>query len=244
MEFLLKFGKKEHLEQLKNGIVHFSPIELFQEDVTTFRGDKMEGKEYLNLSKPFVVNGVDISAYIEKAVISSIPDCPVRSFSASLLSHKNCHMVSEDTYALNDNFIAEMSQFGDHALLFNFSDFVNALVKNLEAAGCGYGYHPIKYIDKRNHGLIREYYDKIDEDSKSMAHLFVKDTANSYPLQNEWRFVFLIITTISTWAREMEKIFAQNFLLKCQFSQQMNFARLDAVEIAFLVIEEREYADT
>lgn len=103
MEFLLKFGKKEHLEQLKNGIVHFSPIELFQEDVTTFRGDKMEGKEYLNLSKPFVVNGVDISAYIEKAVISSIPDCPVRSFSASLLSHKNCHMVSEDTYALNDN---------------------------------------------------------------------------------------------------------------------------------------------
>ena len=54
----------------------------------------------------------------------------------------------------------------------------------------------------------------------------------------------LIITTISTWAREMEKIFAQNFLLKCQFSQQMNFARLDAVEIAFLVIEEREYADT
>ena len=49
---------------------------------------------------------------------------------------------------------------------------------------------PIKYIDKRNHGLIREYYDKIDEDSKSMAHLFVKDTANSYPLQNEWRFVF------------------------------------------------------
>ena len=72
MEFLLKFGKKEHLEQLKNGIVHFSPIELFQEDVTTFRGDKMEGKEYLDLSKPFVVNGVDISAYIEKAVISGI----------------------------------------------------------------------------------------------------------------------------------------------------------------------------
>ena len=106
MEFLLKFGKKEHLEQLKNGIVHFSPIELFQEDVTAFRGDKMEGKEHLDLSKPIVVNGVDISAYIEEAVISGIPDCPVRSFSASLLSHKNCHMVSEDTYALNDNLTA------------------------------------------------------------------------------------------------------------------------------------------
>ena len=29
MECLLKFGKKEHVEQLKNGIIHFSPIELF-----------------------------------------------------------------------------------------------------------------------------------------------------------------------------------------------------------------------
>ena len=33
---LIKFGKKEHLEQLKNGIVHFSPIEAFQNDPTVF----------------------------------------------------------------------------------------------------------------------------------------------------------------------------------------------------------------
>ena len=52
MVLLIKFGKKEHLEQLKNGIVHFSPIELFQEDPTDFRGDKMEGKHYIDTSKP------------------------------------------------------------------------------------------------------------------------------------------------------------------------------------------------
>ena len=94
MVLLIKFGKKEHLEQLKNGIVHFSSIELFQEDPTDFRGDKMEGKHYIDTSKPFLMNGTDISMYIS-------------------------------------------------------------------------------------------------EDQKSTAHLFVKDTSNAYPLQNEWRMIFL-----------------------------------------------------
>ena len=31
----------------------------------------------------------------------------------------------------------------------------------------------------------------ISEDQKSTAHLFVKDTSNAYPLQNEWRMIFL-----------------------------------------------------
>ena len=61
---LIKFGKKTHLEQLQNGIVHFSPIELFQKDSTSFRGDKMEGREYIDLSKLLVVNGLDISKYL------------------------------------------------------------------------------------------------------------------------------------------------------------------------------------
>ena len=94
MVLLIKFGKQEHLEQLKNGIVHFSPIEQFQEDPTDFRGDKMEGKHYIDTSKPFLMNGTDISMYIS-------------------------------------------------------------------------------------------------EDQKSTAHLFVKDTSNAYPLQNEWRMIFL-----------------------------------------------------
>lgn len=75
MVLLIKFGKKEHLEQLKNGIVHFSPIELFQEDPTDFRGDKMEGKHYIDTSKPFLINGTDISMYIKEAVVSYELNC-------------------------------------------------------------------------------------------------------------------------------------------------------------------------
>lgn len=191
MVLLIKFGKKEHLEQLKNGIVHFSPIELFQEDPTDFRGDKMEGKHYIDTSKPFLINGTDISMYIEDAVVSYELNCPVCSFSASLLSYNNCHMVSEGEYAPNDDFIAEMKKFGDYFLVFNAFDFIDSLAKEFEITGCGYEYHPVVYIDKHNHELVRGYFDTKSEDQKSTAHLFVKDTTNSYPLQNEWRMIFL-----------------------------------------------------
>jgi hypothetical protein len=40
---LIKFGKKERLGQLENGIVHFSALETFLEEPTTFHGDSMEG---------------------------------------------------------------------------------------------------------------------------------------------------------------------------------------------------------
>ena len=191
MVLLIKFGKHEHLEQLKNGIVHFSPIEQFQEDPTDFRGDKMEGKHYIDTSKPFLINGTDISMYIKEAVVSYELNCPVCSFSASLLSYNNCHMVSEGEYAPNDDFIAEMRKFGDYFLIFNAFDFIDSLAKEFEITGCGYEYHPMVYIDKHNHELVRGYFDTKSEDQKSTAHLFVKDTTNSYPLQNEWRMIFL-----------------------------------------------------
>ena len=191
MVLLIKFGKKEHLEQLKNGIVHFSPIEQFQEDPTDFRGDKMEGKHHIDTSKPFLINGTDISMYIKEAVVSYELNCPVCSFSASLLSYNNCHMVSEGEYAPNDDFIAEMKKFGDYFLVFNAFDFIDSLAKEFEITGCGYEYHPVVYIDKHNHELVRGYFDTKSEDQKSTAHLFVKDTSNAYPLQNEWRMIFL-----------------------------------------------------
>ena len=100
-------------------------------------------------------------------------------------------MVSEGEYAPNDDFIAEMRKFGDYFLVFNAFDFIDSLAKEFEITGCGYEYHPMVYIDKHNHELVRGYFDTKSEDQKSTAHLFVKDTTNSYPLQNEWRMIFL-----------------------------------------------------
>ena len=60
----IKFGKKEHLEQLRNGIVHFSTLKTFQKDPTSFRGDKMEGRLYIDPKQPMLVNGLDISSFM------------------------------------------------------------------------------------------------------------------------------------------------------------------------------------
>ena len=39
---LAKFGKKEHLEQLKEGNIFFNAIQTYRDDGTDYRGDKME----------------------------------------------------------------------------------------------------------------------------------------------------------------------------------------------------------
>lgn len=187
---LLKFGKKEHLEQLKNGIVHFSQLETFQNDPTTFRGDKMEGKEYIDPSKPFIINGHDISSYIKEATVSHEYECPLWSFSASMLSYKNCHQISDGIYSPNESFITEMKQFGDYFLSFNGYAFIDSLKQEFDRTQCSYEYHPIKYMDKHDYDLIHKYYSGFSEAESHTRHLFVKDTANGYPLQNEWRIVF------------------------------------------------------
>ena len=152
---LIKFGKKEHLEQLKNGIVHFSSLKAFQEDPTAFRGDSMEGRLLLDPSKPFLINGKDISPYIQRAEISYELDCPLLSFSASMLSKDNCHQTSNGLYTINEEFINEMKQFGDHFLIFNAFAFINALIAEFRKTQCDYEFHPITYIDKNNHHLIQ-----------------------------------------------------------------------------------------
>lgn len=190
MQLLIKFGKKEYLEQLRTGIVHFSRLETFQKDPTTFRGDKMEGKHYIDPSKPFLINGTDFSGYVKEATISyEFDNCVVLSFSASMLSFQTCHIVSEGLYTPNDNFIAEMKQFGDSFLIIDASALINALKKEFESTRCSYEYHPIVYIDKRNYNQIQAYYTGLDNDRKITGHLFVKDTVRSYPLQNEWRVI-------------------------------------------------------
>ena len=108
----IKFGKKEHLEQLRNGIVHFSTLKTFQKDPTSFRGDKMEGRLYIDPKQPMLVNGLDISSFMKECVISYETNCPEFSFSASILSRKNCHKCTDGLYTVNQEYLNEMRQFG------------------------------------------------------------------------------------------------------------------------------------
>lgn len=186
---LIKFGKKEHLEQLKKGIIHFSEIQTFQHDPTNFRGDKMEGKHYMNPRSPFIINGVDISSYIEEGVFSYEMNCNVLSFSASMISRKNSHKISDKIYTINEDFLQEMEQFGKFCLIFWPQNFISAMKDELNRTKCDYEYHPVTYINKHDYKSIQEYYDQMSEERKRTGHLFVKNAVGGYPLQNEWRFI-------------------------------------------------------
>jgi hypothetical protein len=182
---LLKFGQKEHLEQLKNGMVHFRPIEYFRKERTSFRGDPMEGTLYLNPNKPFLINGTDISPMIEKATISREIKGNVLSFSASILSKDNCHSNNDNTFTPNDDFVEEMSKFGDHVLIFN-EDLIIKLRDVLDPIMCLCVWRPVLYCDKNNPDEVRNVCADTPEDIRDILEFF-KD--KSYKKQNEWRIV-------------------------------------------------------
>ena len=185
----IKFGKKEHLEQLRNGIVHFSTLKTFQKDPTSFRGDKMEGRLYIDPKQPMLVNGLDISSFMKECVISYETNCPEFSFSASILSRKNCHKCTDGLYTVNQEYINEMRQFGECFLIINAFELIEALRTEFSNTGSGFEYHPIVYINKTNYSKIQEYFNNLSSKNRLTGHLFLKDDTNSYRIQNEWRMV-------------------------------------------------------
>ena len=185
----LKFGKKEHLEQLKNGEVHFRPIETFQEDVTTFRGDAMEGKVYYDLRHPLIINGLDISPFAKDVVMSYDMGGTILTFSAAILCKGNCHRLESGLYAPNESFIEEMRQFGDWFLLFSGYELITDLKAALKTKEASIAWHPIHYCDKRNPDEVQKYFSSCPEGDEKCAHLFLKD--NSYSKQYEWRMAII-----------------------------------------------------
>ena len=190
---LIKFGKAEHLEQLKKGIVHFSTIETFQEDPTSHRGDRLDGR--LLLEPMVIINGHDYSPYCEEVLLSHETDCPQLSFSASILSKEICHITPKKLYAINEDFIEEMKHFDGYCLIINASSFVRALKTELDKAKCDYEYHKMDYVDKHDFHKMREYFSGLSSERQPSGHLFVKDRTDSYLLQNEWRFVVFDINS-------------------------------------------------
>ena len=154
----LKFGKKEHLQQLKNGLVHFRPLSTFVEDSSHFRGDCLEGRLLLDLSHPFLINGVDFAPHAKEIIHSYAGFDSVLSFSAAMLNYDNCHAAQDSLFALNADFIEEMLQFGDHVLIFSADEFISELNKKLSSYKCICSYRPIFYCDKTNYAAISDYF--------------------------------------------------------------------------------------
>ena len=193
---LLKFGKKEHLEQLKSGSVHFRPVEYFQNEPTAFRGDRMEGKLYIDSTKPILINGFDISPYVEEVTQTYQIDGNVLSFSASKLSKKVCHRNEDGTFTPNNDFISEMLKFGEYVLAFNGYEFIDKLREALGKQQCPLKYRSILYCDKKSPKDVQSLFTGLTEEDKDLVYFFIKD--NDYSIQNEWRMVLFDIDNLFT----------------------------------------------
>lgn len=184
----LKFGKKEHLQQLKEGIVHFRPLSSFIEDTSNFRGDRLEGSLLIDTSYPILINGFDIAPYTKEAVQTFVGFDSILSFSIAKLDHTNCHAIKDGLFALNDDFIEEMKQFGSHVLIFSADDFIRGLTKAIEKHKCICAYGPISYYDKTDHAKISKHFQSLADSENPYEYCFIKDFF-PYSKQNEWRVI-------------------------------------------------------
>ena len=187
----LKFGKKEHLQQLKDGIVHFRPLSSFVEDATCFRGDRLEGRLLIDLSHPFLVNGVDFRPYVKEVISSYVGLESILSFSAAMLDYNNCHATEDGLFTPNDDFIAEMQQFGSYFLVFSADDFILAINEAIQGRKAHYMYRPICYCDKTDSPGVTKYFETIRNQGttpRPYDNCFLKDRT-PYFKQNEWRVI-------------------------------------------------------
>lgn len=191
----LKFGKKEHLQQLKDGVVHFRPLSSFKNDSTHFRGDRLEATLLIDKSHPVIINGMDISPYIKEVTQTFDGFDSILSFSAAKLDYNNCHAIEDGLFTVNDDFIAEMEQFGSHFLIFSAEEFIWGLEESLKMHTCNFVYHSIFYCDKTDHAAISRHFKDIEDTAEPYEYCFIKDYT-PYAKQNEWRIIIHDINSV------------------------------------------------
>lgn len=194
----MKVQKREYLEPIEKGVFFFSKIDSFRKDQADYRMDPMEGKLNIDLGKPFLLNGIDISGSLKSAVMSYEYDGVILSLSMSIFDSSNFHNIENDLFAPNEEYIKEMSQFGDAFIIIDGEYLIACLKKALDQYQCNYAYGPVIYRDKDDPKDINEYYKTQGQLGRVYSELFIKDK-KQYAKQNEWRFIIHDINeTLST----------------------------------------------
>ena len=195
---LAKFGKKEHLESIKNGNLYFNPIEKYRTDGTDFRGDKNEGIMPIDPSKISIrdKNGndwfEDLGIPRPISFTQSIHnDENTFIFCASIIS-KNILVKPDDStemYVLSEKYKESIKNFGDYVLIFNSIEICNRLSKLLKTFEPQFGYKsgPIIYRDLTDFSDAGNYTKAYNITGSAYDRYFVKN--QSYKIQNEWRLL-------------------------------------------------------
>lgn len=187
--YLFKVGKQEHLELLRNGIIHFMPLSYFRGDGTAFRGDELEGKYIIDTSQGLFINGIDVSKFGTgfRATMNYVDSDDVLIFCAAMLEQKNFEKHSSDSFAFEESFFNEMRKFGQYAIIFDHLQFIDSIKVALSNIRCNFTWGKVTYCNKNDHIHMRECIKNMEGQHSDTTIYFIKD--ESYQLQNEWRFI-------------------------------------------------------
>lgn len=137
---LAKFGKKEHLEALKNGNIFFSAIKKYRNDGTSYRGDIMEGKVPIDTEQVEMLdeNGNNIWPLL-KNIGSSVSlnwswqgDDNLLMFCAAALTKEVMKNIRDDVWILSNDFKNSIKEFGDYVILLSSVDLRTKIMESEE----------------------------------------------------------------------------------------------------------------
>ena len=180
---LFKVGKREHLELLKEGKVHFTPLSYFREDGTAFRGDEFEGKYRC---QGLTIDGIELPSSGAKITLFHADSDDVLIFCASMLDSSNYQRISDHVCNLTDSFLAEMRKFGRYAVVFDCVQFIDSIQNALNGVRCNSAWGPVAYCNKNDFTRIGKCRKNVEARLSDAAIYFIKDEL--YQAQNEWRF--------------------------------------------------------
>jgi hypothetical protein len=178
--YLIRFGKKEHLEEIKDGRLRFSNIQKYQNIENVNIGDTYEGLSSIHytdkntryiFSHPYIDNGREID--VTNSILS-IWDYYTNNIYISCFSYFTAKDISEDN--IFDNKILMEKEWDSVLFVLDTSHFVRNIS---EALNNKLSIGKVKYRDYN----INQ--DSLDAFSKS----------NKYKYQKELRFAFNLIGT-------------------------------------------------
>lgn len=142
---------------------------------------------YIDTTKGFWINGVDISPYIkENGVEYGFEGGEnVQIFCASLLDQNNCIEIAENSIDLTPEFLREIKKFGEYSVVFDGESFIKSMNEALKNEKCDRDWNRVHYCTKTNHEDVHQYF-TTNKYEISDSLYFLKDS--TYRLQNEWRY--------------------------------------------------------
>ena len=152
--FLLKFGKKKHIENLyEKGTIFCNTISFFRNfEKNDFIGDKFEGTTSIKNSKKEVDYKLTLDYKSDKPIELNLSNWKMRSFYENPKGNLFClYSINLDDINQNQQFFIDLKMFSndnDYCLFINKpSDFLKRIKNQLDIKGIKFKFDLVKYHD-------------------------------------------------------------------------------------------------